>query len=127
MTDLITYVPSLTTFRQECRQIALNTEHTLHDTVRLDDDGQVTFKTGKTPVHYSGDESLCVCRLSREVAAKILSITVLGEVINGEYEFDSEEQKAAYERVRGELDFECIDENGEVYTFQLPYKIGVIA
>ena len=124
--DLITYVPSLTTFREELRQVAKNPDSPMNSLATLGDGGQIAFTPGKTPVHYNGDESLCIVRIDRETLSKILSIDVLGEVVGGEYQFDSGECKEIYESVLGDRNISYTDENGE-YEYQLPYQIGVIA
>ena len=129
--DIITYIPNLTAFREEALQKALNGDLGFS----ADDELNISYNAVKIPVHYAGDESLCLLRLTtrEELAAfdSIASCVKIGkaEKVNGElrYVFDSDADQATYERVRGPLEYNYKDENGETMTAYKPYMIGGFA
>lgn len=134
MADLITYVPDLQAMRDEGLSLSIATvevegEQIPHPASKLfsvDENGDLTFNVTKIPVVYTNDysQSLCLVRgLSRADFEMTNTIHVIGECINNEYVFDSEDNRLVYESVYDTT--ERTTEDG--YTYTPPYKIGVFA
>ncbi|GGA80843.1 hypothetical protein GCM10011369_23510 [Neiella marina] len=126
--DLITYVPNLQAFRTALPDIVADESHPLHNYVQRIDPEYQFNKGTHTPVHYNGNESLSVCRnVPRDAFDGQTIIQVLGEVVNKEYVFDSEQTESTYDRVWGPLEVTYIDDNGDQQTHTRPPKMGVFA
>lgn len=105
--DVITHVSDLTAFRAEALALA-DVDSSPFFT---DDEGGLLYDCLKTPVHYLGNESLSLIRAVDDSQLDgLVNIHRIGLCINNEYVFDSDADKATYDRVRGGV---------------LPYMIGV--
>lgn len=124
--DIITYIPDLTAFRAEASSKA-------NDNISgfVMDDGKVTYTVGKIPVHYSGNESLCLIRLNMQdeidIFESMASCFRLGVCEGNSYIFDSSEDEAIYDRVYPRTPVVMTDTDGVEYTKVYPYKIGVFS
>ena len=127
--DLITYVADIQAMGVEGAEIAASEDSPLRGLFSLDEDGGLSFNVIKIPVKYiSGNKSLCLCRgLSREAIALSTTIQVLGECINNEYVFDSEEAKDLYEATYDTTTRLVDDGEGGTFEHTPPYMIGVFA
>ncbi len=125
MPDLITYVPNLNDMFKEAVQISSNLSHPLNSWFIVEGDS-VTFRANKIPVHYYGNKSLCLVRgISRSLLSQCKTILVLGECVEGEYIFDSEDSRDIYESLHEFSPREVEGLGGEPITHYPPYKIGV--
>ena len=123
--DVITYIPNLVAFRDEARQKA---EEGIKG-FSLSEDNSVNYIVTKVPVHYSGNETLCVIRLINDedvnVFDSLTSCVRLGLVNDDDsINFDDDESKITYERVRGSLSEEYKDGEGKTQIKTKPYLIG---
>jgi len=126
--DLITHVSSLLAMAEEAIAIQNDEESALAKYFTVDE-GSVTFNVSKIPVTYSsGGATVCLVRgISRDVIESSKSIDVLGECINGEYVFDSEDAKDIYESIYDTKPRMIDDGEGGEFEYTPPYKIGVFA
>lgn len=135
MADLITYVPSIDAMKEEGALLSTQTvendfgeqvPHPLAKLFSVDGDGNLTFVATKIPVVYvSGDSSLCLVRgVDKDLIEQSQSIQVLGECIDNQYVFYTDESKDIYESVRDIMPRMVSDGNGGEYEFTPPYMIG---
>ncbi|KGJ88803.1 hypothetical protein [Colwellia psychrerythraea] len=128
--DLITHVPSLAAMLAEARAIQSDENNALAKYFTIDEDGQgATFNVAKVPVtHSSNGATICLVRgVSRAIIEASSSIKVLGECINGEYVFDSDNDKLIYESIYDTKSRMIDDGEGGKVEFTPPYKIGVFS
>jgi len=130
--DVITHVSDLEAFREEAKILAgaVDDEGSklIPDLFYDPEADELIYGVTKIPVHYSTPESVTLIRA--EDASDLdhfLHFHKLGECINNEYVFDSEDARLTYERVRGPLEVTYVDETGETVTYRRPYMIGVFA
>ena len=107
-------------------------ENALAKYFTVEEDGDkdsVTFNVSKIPVTYSNaGATVCLVRgISRGVIESSESIVVLGECINGEYVFDSDDTKEIYESIYDTKPRMIDDGEGGEFEYTPPYKIGVFA
>lgn len=120
MIDLITYVEDINLFKEEGERIG-------GDLFTVDD-GNISFNTVKIPVHYNGNESVCLVRVaSAEVISGIDSLKIIGECVGGEYVFYSERDRETYERIYNTEAVIFEGEDGEQVEYTPPYMMGVFA
>lgn len=130
MMDVITYVNDLLAFRAEAIALVGQTDalgNLFVPQLRYDaEDEALHYGVSKIPVHYSGAESLTLIRIASDAQLQHFNhMTRLGVCADGVYVFDSPEAQATYERVRGNLTFAYLDENGEEQVMNRPYEIGI--
>lgn len=128
--DLITHVPSLAAMLAEAIAIQADEDSALAKYFTIDEDGQgATFNVAKVPVtHSSNGATICLVRgVSRAVIESSNTINVLGECINGEYVFDSVNDKLIYESIYDTTSRMVDDGEGGQVEFTPPYKIGVFS
>lgn len=131
MKDLITYIPDLTAFRVEAENIyqTKGTEYENPAAIFLskDEDGNMLFNTDKVPVHYQGDQSLCLIR-TNEISSleQITSMEIIGECVDNNYVFVDGGQ-AKYEATYDTTTQTYTDEYDNEIEYTPPYMIGVFA
>lgn len=127
--DLITYVEDIQEMYSEGVAIASDENSPLKGLFTVDDDGTLSFMVTKIPVTYTKDgKSLCLCRgVVRETIELSTSIKVLGECINNEYIFDSQESRDIYESVYDTTTRTIDDGEGGSTVYTPPYIMGVFA
>lgn len=93
------------------------------------EDDSVSFNISKVPIKYlRGGSSICLVRgISRAVIESSESIKVLGECINGEYVFDTDEDRETYESIYDTTTRMIDDGEGGQIEYTPPYMIGVFA
>lgn len=128
--DLITYVENLDAFTAEGVEIAKNPDDPRSSLFTVDEgDTGLTFNATKIPVYYTSEgKTLCVTRgVSRELIESCETIRVIGEVINNQYVFDSDEAKSIYESTYDTSTRLVDDGEGGQVEYTPPYMIGLFA
>ncbi len=122
--DIITYIQDLSAFRVE----ALSKAESNTPGFSIDTDGNVNYNVTKIPVHYSGNESICIVRLinqeEKDSFNDMNSCKRLGVVEDLTAIFDNDECKDTYERVRGDRIVTVKSPDGSDIQIELPYLIG---
>ncbi len=122
--DIITYIQDLSAFRAEALSKVENNAHGFS----IDTDGNVNYNVTKIPVHYNGNESICIVRLinqeEKDSFNDMNSCKRLGVVEDLTAIFDNDECKDTYERVRGDRIVTVKSPDGSDIQIELPYLIG---
>lgn len=128
--DAITYISNLYDFRIESETIFITkgteNEHSAAKYLSKDEEGNMLFNATKIPVHYKGNQSLCLVRVEELDLSDVVNMEVIGECINNEYVFvDGGQAKyeSAYDTTTRMID----DGEGGSIEYTPPYKIGVFA
>lgn len=121
--DIITYVSNLGAYRADIRAEA----EAGNPKFIIDENNNVVYIGTKRPTHYNGNQSLCLIRGDMSDFANVTTLVRLGECINNEYIFDTPEDEATYDRVRGDLTYTYIDENGVEQTGTKTRWLGAFA
>ena len=123
--DVITYVDDLILFREEAKALAQTGD--INDLSYDAETDALIYGVDKTPVHYNGNRSVTLIRVdSDEDLQHFNHMTRLGECVNGEYVFDSEQSEAIYDQVYDSSPY-TINIDGELVTVTPPKMIGVFA
>lgn len=126
--DILTHIPDLTAFRAEALAHAGDEASPAKQWFSLDDEGTLSYSATKIPVHYSGNESVCLIRVADDSSlTHITTMNRLGVCEGGQYVFDSPEAQATYERLYDTKPRMVNDEEGNQMEYTPPYMIGVFA
>lgn len=129
--DTIIYIPDLQAFRAEVVDIYANRNgkepHMLAPLIAKDENDNYLFTPTKIRVHYNGNESLCLVRgLTQTQIDSSNNLVKLGECVDKQYVFDSNEAQETYNRVRGNLEYTYVNpDTGETITGHHPHMIGL--
>ena len=126
--DIITHVTKLDRFREEAIAQAKDANAPTGNLFTIDENGGLNYNANKIPVVYLGNESLCLIRVKNDNALQHLKyLKRLGECINGVYVFDTDADKATYERIYDTEPRMIDDGDGGLIEYTPPYNIGVFA
>jgi hypothetical protein len=93
----------------------------------IDEEGLISIKTLQTPAKVNGNESISIVNGFTPEQLEEQGLICLGNVDgNGDYAFFNDTNQATYERVRGSLEVQYVDDYGVEKTHRRSYKIGVI-
>lgn len=101
----------------------------------VDESGKPKLHILKTPTQRHGNETLALVRCKDHATVGFIyslsSVEVLGEAVNKEYVFKSDEAKDKYEQLRGVGGHYTpqyyADENGDEHEIFKPYMFGLFA
>lgn len=123
--DVITHVSDLALFREEAKVLARtgNINGLSYDA----ETDTLIYGVDKTPVHYNGNQSITLIRVESDSDLQHFShMSRIGECVNNEYVFDSEQLEAIYDQVYDSSPY-TINIDGELVTVTPPKMIGVFA
>ena len=126
--DIITHVTKLDRFRDEAVAQAQDENAATGNLFTIDESGSLNYNANKIPVFYNGNESLCLIRIKNDSALQHLTyLKRLGECINKEYIFDTDADKATFDRIYDSEPRMIDDGNGGQIEYTPPPNIGVFA
>ena len=126
--DIITYIPNLDLFREECQALAESGNKFFNYNGET-----LVYNVSQIPVHYNKDgiRSVCLVRLTTEdeqdTFNALTTVERLGVCENKQYTFDSQTKEDTYNDAYDQTPIEINDKDGNIYIYTPQPMIGVFA